>query len=167
MTDPPATRYDAEGFCINNTCENRAVIQVFDAHVAETLAGSDLHEARDYLLHGLRQFTKIPLEFCGDAKTIHCTEIYSVVPHATPFALTWEGFIGSSSFRDDGKLVYGAHLFPLIGGERSCVVRLKNGNPAYDYAFRYLMLTPESGWEDRGWQTDEYGEFEHWYLKHR
>ncbi len=138
--------------------------QVFDTQIAVTLVGSDLHEARVYLLHGLRQVTQIPLELCGDAKTIHCTDVCSVVPQPTPFALTWEGFIGSSNYRDDGKLVYGAHLFPLIGGKRSCVVRMKEGNPKYDYAFRYLMLTPENGWEDLGWQIDEYGEFEHWYL---
>jgi hypothetical protein len=90
-----------------------------------------------------------------------------VAPQETPYALTWEGFIGSSSYRDDGKLVYGAHLFPLIGGKRSCVVRMEEETPKYDYAFRYLMLTPENGWEDRGWQIDEYGEFEHWYLEKR
>jgi len=139
--------------------------QVFDAQIADTLAGSDLDEARVYLINSLRQVTEIPLELCGEAKTIHCTDVCTVSSHATPFALTWEGFIGSSNYRDDGILVYGAHLFPLIGGKRSCVVRTQDGKTNYDYAFRYLMLTPENGWEDRGWQVDEYGEFEHWYLE--
>lgn len=141
------------------------VKQVFDAQIAETLAGSDLHEARVYLLDSLRQVTQLPLELCGDARTIHCTDVRSIVPRANPYALTWEGFVGSSNHRDDGILVYGAQLFPLIGGKRSCVVRTQGGKPKYDFAFRYLMLTPEAGWEDRGWQIDEYGEFEHWYLE--
>ncbi|GAA4425622.1 hypothetical protein GCM10023155_12880 [Bremerella cremea] len=49
-------------------------------------------------------------------------------------------------------------------GKRACVVRVKDDKGNDDFAFRYLMLTPENGWEDRGWQLDEYGEFEHWYL---
>lgn len=44
-------------------------------------------------------------------------------------------------------------------------MRMQGDEPNYEYAFRYLMLTPESGWEDLGWQIDEYGEFEHWYLE--
>jgi hypothetical protein len=139
--------------------------QVFDAQIAETLTGSELDEGRAYLLNSLRQVTQIPLELCGEANTIHCTDVHTVVPETTLFALTWEGFIGSSNYRDDGILVYGAHLFPLIGGERACIVRMQDGKPNYDYAFRYLMLTPEDGWEDRGWQIDDYGEFEHWYLE--
>jgi hypothetical protein len=81
-----------------------------------------------------------------------------------PFELSWHGFIGVSSYRNDGILVYGAHLFPFIGGKRACIVRMHDGKPKYDFAFRYLMLTMENGWEDRGWHIDELGEFEHWYL---
>ena len=139
--------------------------QLFDAQIAETLAGRELDEAREFLLSSLRNVTKIPLEPRGDADSIHCTDVHTVAAHPTPFALTWEGFIGSSDYRDDGLLVYGAHLFPLIGGRRACVMRMQGDEPTYEYAFRYLMLTPESGWKDLGWQIDEYDEFEHWYLK--
>jgi hypothetical protein len=141
--------------------------QVFDAQIADALAGCELDEARTYLLGSLRQVTEIPLQFSGTAASIHHTDVCTVAPRATRFALTWEGFIGSSNYRDDGILVYGAHLFPLIGGQRSSVVRMQDGIPNYDYTYRYLMLTAENGWEDRGWQIDEYGEFEHWYLETR
>ena len=29
------------------------------------------------------------------------------------------------------------------------------------------MLTPEDGWRDLNWMTDEYGEFEHSYIESR
>lgn len=137
---------------------------LFDAKLADQLSGSSLEEARAYLL-GLKQTTGIPLEICGEEKTIHCTDVHTYDLNASPFTLTWEGFIGSSNYRDDGILVYGAHLFPLIGGRRCCAVRMQSGTPSYDYAFRYLSLTPEDGWRDRGWMNDEYGEFEHWYIE--
>ena len=137
---------------------------VFVEKTAETLAGAELHAARKYLVDSLRQFIAIPLESCGEAETIHCTDVCTVTGKEIWFDLSWQGFIGSSNYRNDGILVYGAHLFPLIGGLRTCVVRVENNKGNYDFAFRYLMLTPENGWEDRGWQLDEYGEFEHWYL---
>jgi hypothetical protein len=136
---------------------------LFISQIADKLAETDLQLARDYLVHSLSKFTAIPLALCGKAETIHCTDVCSVIRKVTPFELSWQGFIGSSSYRNDGMLVFGAHLFPFIGGTRSCVVRIEDGKPTYDFAFRYLMLTPENGWEDRGWQVDEYGEFEHWY----
>jgi hypothetical protein len=139
--------------------------QIFDSQVAASLAGPNLHEARAFILLGLQRVTQIPLGSCGDSRTIDCTDVRSVEPQSHPFALTWQGFVGSSNYRDDEKLVYGAHLFPLIGGRRSCIVRMRDGKPSYDYAFRYLMLTPEADWEDRGWQVDDCGEFEHWYLE--
>ena len=138
---------------------------VFDARLAEQLSGAALEEAREFLLNGLKQATGIPLEICGEEKTIHCTDVHTSDPKASPFTLTWEGFIGSSNYRDDGIVVYGAHLFPLIGGRRCCVLRMRAGTTSYDYAFRYLMLTPEEGWQDRGLTIDEYGEFEHWYIE--
>lgn len=93
--------------------------QLFDTQIAETLTGRDLDEAREFLLSSLRNATGIPLELCGEVKTIHCTDVHTVGAQPTPFTLTWEGFIGSSDYRDDGLLVYGAHLFPLIGGRRA------------------------------------------------
>ncbi|MCE9553256.1 MAG: hypothetical protein K8T91_07750 [Planctomycetes bacterium] len=139
--------------------------QVFDAQIADRLAGNELDKARAYLLDSLRQATEIPLQLSGANQAIHCTDVCTIAAQATTFAMTWQGFIGSSTYRDDGILVYGAHLFPLIGGNRVCLARMQDGKPKYDYAFRYLMLSPENGWEDRGWQVDEYGEFEHWYLE--
>ena len=147
--------------------------QLFDKQKAEHLAGVDLDEARNYLVRGLRKATGIPLEYFADphttkspiANTIHCTDVRSPEVSATEYSLTWKGFIGSSDFRDDGILVFGAHLFPIIAGRRACLQRQHEETRSYDYAFRYLMLTEENGCEDRGWHVDEYGEFEHWYSE--
>ncbi|MGE0529427.1 MAG: hypothetical protein AB7P49_20415, partial [Bdellovibrionales bacterium] len=97
-------------------------------------------------------------------ETIHRTDVCTLTGTENGFDLSWHGFIGSSDYRNDGILVYGAHLFPFIGGKRACVVRIQNSKGYFDLVYRYLMLTPETGWEDRGWQVDEYGEYEHWYL---
>ena len=146
---------------------------LFDEQKAENLAAVDLDEARNYLVRGLREATGIPLEYFADpyttksplANTIHCTDVRSPeVLSATEYSLSWKGFIGSSDI-GDGILVFGDHLFPMIGGRRACLQRQGEEARSYDYAFRYLMLTKENGWEDRGWHVDEYGEFEHWYSE--
>ena len=147
--------------------------QLFDKQKAENLARVDLDEARAYLVRGLSEVTGIPLEYFADphtrespiGNTIHCTDVRSPEVSSTEYSLTWKGFIASSDFRDDGILVFGAHLFPIIGGRRACLQRQRGEARSYDYAFRYLMLTKENGWEDRGWHVDEYGEFEHWYSE--
>ncbi len=144
--------------------------KLFDKEEAEKLSGPALDTAREFLIEGLREATGIRLEYFADPETlalgstIHCTDIRTEVPLKAEYALSWKGFIGSSDCRDDGLLVFGAHLFPLIGGVRTCLQRTHSGTQTYDYAFRYLMLTKECGWEDRGWQVDAYGEFEHWYC---
>jgi hypothetical protein len=140
---------------------------VFVGRIAEELAGVKLQAARTFLVESLRRFIAIPLEPCGEAKTIHCTDVCTTAGTEAWFELSWQGFIASSDYRNDGTLVYGAHLFPFIGGKRACVMRIENEKGSYNFAFRYLMLTHENGWEDRGWQVDEYGEFEHWYLDAR
>lgn len=138
---------------------------LFGKLTADKLSGAALDESRQYLIRGLRQATGIPFELCGDANSIHCTDICTRDIDASPFTLTWQGFIGSSDYRDDNVLVFGAHLFPLVGGIRACLVHCDAKLQRYDYAYRYLMLTVEDGWKDIGWQVDEYGEFEHWYRE--
>ena len=105
--------------------------RVFSRTDAESLAGVELDEARRWLLSSLAEVTGIPLEYYNDqhtanspiANTIHCTDFRSVETAGTEYSLAWSGFIGSSDCRDDGILVFGAHLFPRIGGLRACLLR--------------------------------------------
>lgn len=138
--------------------------QVFEKVIAERLAGSALRDARIYLLRTLCEATGIPLELRDNGNSIHHTDIGTLETTGSPFELTWKVFISSSDYRDDGVLVFGAHLFPLIGGIRTCLLRTDKRVQQYDFAFRYLMLTKEEGWKDLGWQLDENGEFEHRYC---
>ena len=120
----------------------------------------------------LSQATGIHLEHSADPGTLNsplddtiiCTDVRSTEGDKTAYSLTWKGFISSSDCRDDGLLLFGAHLFPIVGGRRACIQRQHAAGYSYDLAFRYLMLTQEKGWEDRGWQLDDFEEFEHWYC---
>jgi hypothetical protein len=138
--------------------------ELFDKTIAETLDGAQLKDARRQLISSLCEMTGLPLVEHGDNRDIHCTEIYCESPSGPPYNLTWRGFIGTSDYRDDGMFVYGAHLFPMLDNLRVYLSRSSGSDAPKPYTFRYLMLTPEDGWKDLGWQVDEYGEFEHWYV---
>ncbi len=139
------------------------MLDLFDKVLAEKLAGAALSDAKQHLVSSLREKTGLPLQLRADNSEIHCTEIYCHSIDGSPSSLNWRGFIGTSDYRDNGIYVYGAHLFPLIDTYRVHLLRNDEERDAKPYSFRYLMLTPEDGWKDLGWQVDEYGEFEHWY----
>lgn len=141
------------------------MVDLFDKVIAEKLAGAALSDAKQHLISSLREKTGLPLLERDDNSETHCTEIYCDSIDESPFNLNWRGFIGTSDYRDDGRLVYGAHLFPLLDTFRVYLSHDDEERDAKPYSFRYLMLTPEDGWKDLGWQVDEYGEFEHWYRK--
>lgn len=141
------------------------MVNLFDKLIAEKLAGGALSDAKQHLISSLREATGLPLLERDENSEIHCTEIYCDSDDGSPFTLQWRGFIGTSEYREDGKLVYGAHLFPLLDTFRVNLLREDGERDCQPYSFRYLMLTPEDGWKDLGWQVDEYGEFEHWYHR--
>ncbi|MBI1311129.1 hypothetical protein GC176_07455 [bacterium] len=141
------------------------MLDLFNKVFAEKLAGTALSDAKQQLVSSLREATGLPLLRRDDNNEIHCTEIYCNSIDGSPYNLSWRGFIGTSDYRDDGMFVYGAHLFPLLDMFRVHLLRADENEDSQPYTFRYLMLTPEDGWKDLGWQVDEYGEFEHWYRK--
>ena len=141
------------------------MVDLFDKVIAEKLAGAALSDAKQHLVSSLRETTGLPLLQRDDNSEIHRTEIYCDSINGSPFSLNWRGFIGTSDYRDDGMFVYGAHLFPLLDTFRVYLSHDDEERDAKPYSFRYLMLTPEDGWKDLGWQVDEYGEFDHWYRK--
>ncbi len=141
------------------------MIELFDKAIAEKLTGPSLEGAKRQLVVSLRETTGIPLEKRVDDSAIHCTDVYCDSDDEPPYNLSWRGFIGTSDYRDDGMFVYGAHLFPLLDNHRVYISRPDESGSTKSYSFRYLMLTPEDGWKDLGWQVDEHGEFEHWYRE--
>lgn len=141
------------------------MVELFDKTIAECLTGKLLEDAKRELISSLCLVTELPLlERVGD-DDIHCTEVYSDSSSSPPYNVSWRGFIGTSDCRDDGMFVYGAHLFPLLDSHRVYLSQMDNNGSTANCSFRYLMLTPEHGWKDLGWQVDEYGEFEHWYRE--
>ncbi|MFT7640319.1 MAG: hypothetical protein ACI9G1_002060 [Pirellulaceae bacterium] len=56
-----------------------------------------------------------------------------------------------------------ADLFDKTIAENVTGTSLQSLKSPLVYRLRYLMLTPEDGWKDLGWQIDEYAEFEHRY----
>lgn len=139
--------------------------ELFDKSIAEKLTGVLLSEAKRQLVHSLRETTGLQLIECAEGSGIHCTNVYVDSGDESPFHICWRGFIGTSNYRDDGLFVYGAHLFPLLDGRRVYLSSPDDGGDKMPYSFRYLLLTPETGWQDLGWQFDEFGEFEHWYRE--
>ena len=136
---------------------------VFVKEKADCLAGGELEAAKRYIVRTLSEITGLSLEGCGEAEDIHRTDIQTAST-GSPYVLTWQGFVASSDYRDDGKLAYGAHLFPLIGGTRACLLRIAAEAHHYDHCFRYLRLEHDEGWIDCGWQIDEFNEFEDFYV---
>lgn len=140
------------------------MIDLFDKVIAENLTGPALSDAKQRLVSSLCEVTGLSLGKRNDNEAIHRTEVYSDLIDGSHFNLSWRGFIGTSDCRDDGKFVYGAHLFPLLDAFRIHLTQSADeDSDTKPYTFRYLLLTPEDGWKDLGWQVDEYGEFEHWY----
>ena len=120
-----------------------------------------LIEAKEEMVLTLNEFLKSDFKIVNYEDDCHRTEIET--QNNKGFELNWKGFIGSTNYRDDGKLEFGAFLFPFIGEKR---IKAYCEND-YDYAFRYLWLKQDGKWYDLGWQIDEHYEFEHWYIKEK
>ncbi|MDE1463410.1 hypothetical protein [Spartinivicinus poritis] len=138
---------------------------IFIEERAVSLKGNELLEVKKELVSSLSEFLSLKLEIINpkDVCSIHSTAIMTN-QGCSAYELAWQGLISTTNYRSDGKLEYGAFLFPIIGNTRVSALRLDNQQQYYDYAYRYIRLKNDGNWYDIGWQVDEFEEFENWYV---
>ena len=141
------------------------MLDIFDPSIANALAGNDLNRASDYILRQLGSIVGLNIIASDGNTSIHSIEFRTRPLDSSGFGFEWRGFVGSSNSRDDGQLIYGAHMFPILDGHRVYLTKSCTLETTELIAYRYLLLTPEHAWRDLGWKTDSNREFEHWYLE--
>ncbi len=116
----------------------------------------------DHLVHSLsthlKQAVISPTKSADEAvidKEALCLPVRSATISSDPFAISWTGTLGLEII--DGKPYVSASLFLFSQGRRLSVVRGHGSVLELVYEFDSNGV---GDWRDRGWEADEFGEYD-------